>query len=229
MTLTGVLAALGCFLLGCCGSPMLTVYVAMFGSALVGFQDIFVFGFTLASVLVGFLWLRRCCGAAAACGPDCACHLPGADAEWVVAATDGAQAPVGAGPGGWLSASVQLEADAPADWGSVARAYLELLHGTLRLGGDRQAHVKLLLTTPSGALVANLAGVAGEPVFRGDAGAVAPSASLVVSTRAELAPEALRQVLESTLAEVLGTRFRGRIVRLQSLRANQPGAAGLPA
>ena len=77
LSLTGFLAAAGCFLLGCCGSPMLTVYLALFGSAMAGFQDIFVFVLTALSVLIGLLWLRRCrpasggaCCAAGCCGDD---------------------------------------------------------------------------------------------------------------------------------------------------------------
>jgi hypothetical protein len=36
ITLVGVLMAGGCFLIGCCGSPMLAVYVSLFGSRALG-------------------------------------------------------------------------------------------------------------------------------------------------------------------------------------------------
>src|SRR5574337_1060144 len=38
ITLTGILYFGGCFLLGCCGSPMLAVYLSLFGSSYAGFR-----------------------------------------------------------------------------------------------------------------------------------------------------------------------------------------------
>ena len=37
VTLTAILYFCGCFLLGCCGSPMLAVYLTLFGSSFLGF------------------------------------------------------------------------------------------------------------------------------------------------------------------------------------------------
>ena len=37
VTLTGILYIGGCFLLGCCGSPMVAVYLALFGASFLGF------------------------------------------------------------------------------------------------------------------------------------------------------------------------------------------------
>ena len=59
MTLTGVLYVGGCFLLGCCGSPMLAVYLTLFGSKFLGFTKLLTFVFTLASIVVGYIWLER--------------------------------------------------------------------------------------------------------------------------------------------------------------------------
>ena len=57
MTLTGILYVGGCFLLGCCGSPMLAVYLTLFGSAFLGFTKLLTFVLTLASIVVGYVWL----------------------------------------------------------------------------------------------------------------------------------------------------------------------------
>ena len=59
LTLTGILYATGCFLLGCCGSPMLAVYVGLFGPRFLGFTGPIVFGFTVLSVAIGFVWVTR--------------------------------------------------------------------------------------------------------------------------------------------------------------------------
>ena len=55
VTFTGVLAVAGCFLLGCCGSPMLAVYVSLFGAAFAPVAKPLAAGITLLSV-VGASW-----------------------------------------------------------------------------------------------------------------------------------------------------------------------------
>ena len=59
ITLTGVLYFAGCFLLGCCGSPMLAVYLTLFGSSFLGFTKVLTFLLTLASIVVGYIWMER--------------------------------------------------------------------------------------------------------------------------------------------------------------------------
>lgn len=64
-TLTGVLYVAGCFLLGCCGSPMLAVYLGLFGSAFLGFTKPFIAIITIMSVIGGYFWIdkksKKCC------------------------------------------------------------------------------------------------------------------------------------------------------------------------
>lgn len=59
ITLTGFLYVAGCFLLGCCGSPLLAVYLTLFGSSFLGFTKPLTFILTLASVIVGYIWMER--------------------------------------------------------------------------------------------------------------------------------------------------------------------------
>jgi len=59
LTLSGFLYAGGCFLLGCCGSPMLSVYISLFGIQALGFRKPLVLFFTALSVGAGYIWLRR--------------------------------------------------------------------------------------------------------------------------------------------------------------------------
>jgi hypothetical protein len=66
LTLMGGLWAAGCFLIGCCGSPMLTVYLSLFGASFLGFVKPIVAGITTLSVaLSGWVLVRRarrpCC------------------------------------------------------------------------------------------------------------------------------------------------------------------------
>lgn len=55
----GALYAVGCFALGCCGSPMLPIYLSLLGGKLIGVGGPVMFGLTLLSVGIGFLILRR--------------------------------------------------------------------------------------------------------------------------------------------------------------------------
>ncbi len=59
LTLSGLLYASGCFLLGCCGSPMLSVYISLFGTRALGFTKPLVFLFTAISVGAGYIWLQK--------------------------------------------------------------------------------------------------------------------------------------------------------------------------
>lgn len=68
ITLAGVLYFGACFMVGCCGSPMLAVYLSLFGSSFLGFAKPLVLILTAASVVLGFIWIEkrtkssdRCC------------------------------------------------------------------------------------------------------------------------------------------------------------------------
>ena len=63
----------GCFALGCCGSPMLPVWVGLFGAKWAQASGPAIFGITLASLALG-LWLLRkksARGCATTCGDRC--------------------------------------------------------------------------------------------------------------------------------------------------------------
>ena len=71
ITLVGVLMAGGCFLIGCCGSPMLAVYVSLFGARALGVGKPLTALVTLVSVSCGYWCLSRrlahggvCCSSA---------------------------------------------------------------------------------------------------------------------------------------------------------------------
>lgn len=75
LSMAGILSAFGCFLTGCCGSPMLAVYASFLGGTFLGFVKPLAFGVTLLSVAFGFAWLaRRGKRAQAACSCGNACR-----------------------------------------------------------------------------------------------------------------------------------------------------------
>ena len=59
VTLTGILYFGGCFLLGCCGSPMLAVYLGLFGSSYAGFTKPIVLIVTATSIGISWFWMQR--------------------------------------------------------------------------------------------------------------------------------------------------------------------------
>lgn len=75
LLLTGGVYAITCFAIGCCGSPMLAVYLGVLGSHLAGFEKPILAGITALSVGAGWWWCRRCCPRdAPCCPPDGPCH-----------------------------------------------------------------------------------------------------------------------------------------------------------
>lgn len=73
VTLTSLIYISGCFLLGCCGSPMLAVYLGLFGASFLGFTKPLIAGITAISVIFGYLWIEKKCKIC--CTNDEKCNL----------------------------------------------------------------------------------------------------------------------------------------------------------
>ncbi len=79
VTMLGVLYGAGCFLIGCCGSPMMAVYLSLFGSSVLGFIKPIVAAVTTLSVLLSTILIyRRTRQAACDCQPKLL-SIPGTD------------------------------------------------------------------------------------------------------------------------------------------------------
>ena len=59
MTLGGLLGIAVCFLTGCCGSPMLPIYMGLLGPQFLSVTKPLTFGVTLISILLGFAWMQK--------------------------------------------------------------------------------------------------------------------------------------------------------------------------
>jgi len=78
VTLTGVLAVAGCYLLGCYGSPMLPVYLSLFGAAFLPFAKPLVAALTTLSIAGAWWWMvRRRRPAASPAASACSCDESG--------------------------------------------------------------------------------------------------------------------------------------------------------
>lgn len=74
LTLVGVLMAGGCFLIGCCGSPMLGVYLGLFGAKALGVGKPLMALVTIVSVGWGYWYLSRKMRQGACDALQCACR-----------------------------------------------------------------------------------------------------------------------------------------------------------
>ncbi len=59
ISLSGFLAVFGCFLVGCCGSPMLGVYLSLFGASFLPFAKPLVALLITLIIATSWIWLRR--------------------------------------------------------------------------------------------------------------------------------------------------------------------------
>ncbi len=74
-TFSGLLAFFGCYLTGCCGSPMLIVYLNLFGAGFLPFAKPFIAAVTTLSILGAWWWMTRSDRKRETCCPSgsCAC------------------------------------------------------------------------------------------------------------------------------------------------------------
>lgn len=73
ITWTGILSVGICFFSGCCGSPMLAIYLSFFGSSLIGFTKPLTAIITTISVIVGYIWINRSSKAVCSSDKNCNC------------------------------------------------------------------------------------------------------------------------------------------------------------
>lgn len=59
ISFSGILAFAGCFLIGCCGSPMLAIYLGLFGAKFLPFANSMVAGVTTLFVAGAWWWMHR--------------------------------------------------------------------------------------------------------------------------------------------------------------------------
>lgn len=82
ITLSGILAGSGCFLLGCCGSPMLGIYLSFFGAAFLPLVKPLVAGVTTVMVVFSYYWWiwrpnrNDTKPSSQCCEPGCGCEAP---------------------------------------------------------------------------------------------------------------------------------------------------------
>jgi hypothetical protein len=75
VTLVGILMGAGCFMVGCCGSPMLGIYAGLFGVKALGIGKPLMALSTLLSVGFGYWYLSRRMAKMSCCDSSCKCNV----------------------------------------------------------------------------------------------------------------------------------------------------------
>jgi hypothetical protein len=75
LTLVGVLMGAGCFMIGCCGSPMLGIYAGMFGAKALGVGKPLMAFVTVLSVGFGYCYLNKRLARIGCSNSSCKCDL----------------------------------------------------------------------------------------------------------------------------------------------------------
>lgn len=76
VTFSGFIAFAGCFLLGCCGSPMLAVYLSLFGAGFLPLAKPLIAALTTGFVVISWWWMSRSKSESQRCeepGQVCSC------------------------------------------------------------------------------------------------------------------------------------------------------------
>ncbi len=74
ITFVGILLAAGCVMIGCCGSPMLGIYLGVFGAKALGIGKPLMALVSLLSVGVGYWYLSRRARKELCLDSSCACY-----------------------------------------------------------------------------------------------------------------------------------------------------------
>jgi len=123
---------------------------------------------------------------------------------------------------GWLNARARLHATRPVDWPRACEALLEAVRSRLAGESAEAAHIKLFLAGGGGSVVANLTSTADRPAARGKVPGDCREADLVINARADEAPEALRRIVEESVAAMARAGIEATIESVSSFRPARP-------
>jgi Ni2+-binding GTPase involved in maturation of urease and hydrogenase len=124
---------------------------------------------------------------------------------------------------GWLNAAITLTSSDPEiDWRRYALSLIENLRQACVARRADVGHIKLIVTAPAGALVANLTRTHEEPQVRGEIGGAPAEVRMVLNARVAVPPEELERMVRAALAAAACTGTRIDVTHLQSLRPGRP-------
>jgi G3E family GTPase len=123
---------------------------------------------------------------------------------------------------GWLNTSISLVAHEKTDWGAFARDLIGRIHSELFKVNAEIGHLKILISTPAGQVIANATSIHAEPEVRAAAEASAGTASLIVNARAHIDPQRLNSILELSIRSTVGNSIEASDLALHSFKPAYP-------
>ena len=123
---------------------------------------------------------------------------------------------------GWFNGSAALRADKPVDWPSLCGDLLERIRAALAAEGAEIAHLKLFLSSPRGAVVANVTGTDAPVSVQPSISGPGSEAELTLNARVHVAPETLQRIVQEALQAIEPTGARVEIRRMASFRPGRP-------
>ena len=125
---------------------------------------------------------------------------------------------------GWLNASVLLKSEEDVEWKRFCLELLKNLRAKLLERKIEAAHVKLALSAPGAALVANLTSTKGQPflLVQGTYEGPSRTARLIFNARVQTEPETLKALAETVLRETCGMQIAAEFGVLQAFKPGRP-------
>ncbi len=123
---------------------------------------------------------------------------------------------------GWLNSSISLVSRDKVDWNAIAQNLIGRIHGELSKLNADIGHVKILISTPNGQVVANAISISANPEVRACAEPSAGTASLIVNARAHTDPQVLDAIVERSIRSTIGNNIEAPDLTLRSFKPGYP-------
>ncbi len=123
---------------------------------------------------------------------------------------------------GWLNTSVSLNATENTDWSIFAHNLIGRIHGELAALDAEIGHLKILITTPAGQVIANATSIREKPEVRACTEASAGIASLIVNARAHIDPQRLNSLVKGAITAISGNRIQSSELALHCFKPAYP-------
>ena len=121
---------------------------------------------------------------------------------------------------GWLNSTIELTGNS-VDWDVFARELMQSLSHQFDTMRASVGHVKILVESGDKYIISNLTGSINTLTFRQSAG-TGNSAHLTVNARVEMNPEALKNIVRTTLDAITGNTISKKNIALRCLSPGRP-------
>jgi Ni2+-binding GTPase involved in maturation of urease and hydrogenase len=125
---------------------------------------------------------------------------------------------------GWLNVEANLSwtASARPDWAGFMHRLLGSFQDGLKASQSEVGHIKMLLDSEGGRIIANLTGLNGQVSIRSQAPATGSRSVLTLNARAQVSPERIEELFRSALKEASAARVASEIKTFHCIQPGRP-------